>query len=140
MVGFLGDKFEFATHWLTNTAIVMNTLHRLSDRVRQSLGVIHSSFLSKHLSAKILKRDCNIRDNNFSSVFRREVGVSIRDYIEDLRIKHACGLLRDGSMNVTDVGYVVGYEHVQTFYRAFKRRMSCTPYQYQQKLRHAGAE
>ncbi len=120
--------------------MVMNTPHRLSDRVRQSLGVIHSSFLSKHLSAKVIKRDCNIRDNNFSSVFRREVGMSIRDYIEDLRIKHACSLLRDESVNATDVGYVVGYEHVQTFYRAFKRRMACTPQQYQQKRRDPGAE
>jgi AraC-like DNA-binding protein len=66
--------------------------------------------------------------------------MTIRDYIENLRITHACSLLRAGSMSAADVGYAVGYEHVQTFYRAFRRRMSCTPCQYQQELSSTGAD
>ena len=116
----------------TSTEII--TSHRLSHRVYLSLEMIHSSFKNKNLSAKTLKRGCEIHDNNFSSVFRREVGMTIKDYIEHLRIETACALLGEGSMTAVDVGYAVGYEHIQTFYRAFRRRMACTPRQYQQKL------
>jgi len=56
--------------------------------------------------------------------------MTIREYIECLRVKTACTLLDRGAMNATDAGYAVGYEHIQTFYRAFKRRLSCTPGEY----------
>jgi two-component system response regulator YesN len=82
------------------------------------------------MSVKVLKHDCGIRDHNFSSVFRREVGITIKHYIECLRVQAACDLLDMGTMTAADVGYAVGYEHLQTFYRVFKRRLLCTPGQY----------
>jgi AraC-like DNA-binding protein len=102
----------------------------LSPRLSEFVGMIESRFTSCNVSVKVLKRDCGIRDHNFSLVFRREVGMTIRDYIECLRVQTACNLLDKGTVTAAEAGYAVGYEHLQTFYRAFRRRVSCTPGQY----------
>jgi len=99
------------------------------------LNLIHGQFRRMDMSVKVLKHDCDIRDNNFSSIFKREIGMTIKEYIEWLRVREACSLLDRGCITIVEVGYEVGYEHVQTFYRVFRRRLSCTPGQYLERMR-----
>jgi transcriptional regulator GlxA family with amidase domain len=113
---------------------VLGPVESSSPSLTRLLALINRTFQSRDVSVKVLKRDCGIRDNNVSSTFRREVGMTIREYIECLRVQMACTLLDKGTVTANNVGYAVGYEHVQTFYRAFRRRLSCTPGEYLAKV------
>jgi AraC-like DNA-binding protein len=79
------------------------------------------------LTVARLRTRCNLRDNNVSCAFKREVGVSIRDYVETLRLSAALRLLENPALSAAEVSWHVGYEHLPTFYRAFARRYRCTP-------------
>jgi AraC-like DNA-binding protein len=98
-----------------------------SRPVRDLLTAIHASACDPTLSVQALKFRCRLRDNNISSRFRHEVGVPLKQYIDDLRLDIACELLRTGWASVTDAADAVGYVYVQTFYRAFKRRFGRLP-------------
>lgn len=96
------------------------------------------------LNAEVVKRRCGLRDNNASSRFRYYVGASIREYLEALRLEAAARLLRGTSTTVLEVALSVGYNNVQTFYGAFRRRYACTPAAYRmgsgQRQDEAGEE
>jgi len=79
------------------------------------------------LNVKTLKARCGIRDNNVSSRFRLWLGKSIRAYVEMLRMEAASRLLRQTDFNVLAVATLVGYDRLETFYRAFRRCFACTP-------------
>jgi AraC-like DNA-binding protein len=112
--------------------------HRLKNNnlpraVRDVLDCINEALFDSRLNVRFLKVHCRIRDNNISSRFRYVTGVTIKDYIEGLRLEAAELLLRERAISIFDVAASVGYYHPQTFYRAFQRKYGCTPAAYREK-------
>lgn len=99
----------------------------LSREVREVLGYIHRNLFDSDLNVQAIKARCRIRDNNISCRFRYQMGTTIKEYIESLRMEAARLLLEQQDVGVFDVAQSVGYYHLQTFYRAFQRQFECTP-------------
>lgn len=99
----------------------------LPREVREVLSYIHCNLFDSDLNVQTLKARCRIRDNNISCRFRYEMGMTIKEYIETLRMEAARWLLESRGIGVFDVAQSVGYYHLQTFYRAFQRTFECTP-------------
>ena len=59
-----------------------------------------------------------------------EAGVTFRDCLAAVRMRHAAALLRDSDLSVEAVGVRVGYRHPSQFTKAFKRRHGVTPSEY----------
>lgn len=101
------------------------TGHRGIDEM---LECIHEHVFEHDFNVGRLRELCRIRDNNQSSRFRLLVGEPPRAYIERLRLEAAFQLLQEHpETNALDIGFLVGYEHPQTFYRAFQRRFDSPP-------------
>ena len=99
----------------------------VSHRVGQLLQRIHDDLFDTSLCVKTLKGRCRIADNNVSCRFKYEMGMSIRDYVESMRLDAAQHLLETGLYTAFEVGQALGYCNAQTFYRAFARHFHCTP-------------
>jgi transcriptional regulator GlxA family with amidase domain len=98
----------------------------LSRELREVLEHIHANLFDPDLNVQSLKRRCRIRDNNISCRFRRVLGITIKEYVETLRLNAAIRLL-EKQFPVFDVAMAVGYLYPQTFYRAFHRKFDRTP-------------
>jgi AraC-like DNA-binding protein len=98
-----------------------------SWQVRKLLDALHVSVFDAAVNVQTLKDRCRIRDNNVSSLFKHEMGTSMKAYQEALRLEAACRLLEHGSFTAAEVARAVGYSNLQTFYRAFERRYGLTP-------------
>lgn len=98
--------------------------------IERLVACIEANPFDPELNAEVVKRRCGLRDHNASSRFRYYVGVSIRDYLEAGRLEAACRLLKESRVTVLEVALSVGYNSVQTFYGAFRRRYACTPAAY----------
>lgn len=103
--------------------------------VARMLDLIHREAFDASLNVNEVKKRCGIRDNNASSRFRRDVGVGVRLYIEKMRTEAAQRLLRNEKLAVFTIGWSVGYEYPESFCRAFRRHLGCTPTAYRQALR-----
>lgn len=99
----------------------------VSRPVREVLRYIHEHLFDPGLNVSVARLECGLRDNNVSSLFRHELGCSIKEYIEILRMKAARRLLEDERFSIFEIGQSLGYEHPQTFYRVFRRRFGCAP-------------
>jgi AraC-like DNA-binding protein len=73
--------------------------------------------------------------SHLSRVFRREVGTPLFEFINRVRIRKACGLLRRTDLPVTRIAVDVGYNNVSFFNRYFRRVMLVSPREYR---RNAG--
>ena len=92
----------------------------LSPRLRNIAETIHRRSSEPSLNVKTLRATCGVRDNNVSSDFRFAFGVSIREYIELLRLRGADHLTARG-MPITLAAKEAGFACVQTYYRARAR-------------------
>ena len=91
------------------------------------LSCIHERPFDPSLNVNAVKARCGIRNNNISTRFRSLLGIGIREYIEALRLEAAGRLLANGDVEVYLVAMAVGYDHQETFCRAFQRRFGHSP-------------
>lgn len=65
--------------------------------------------------------------------FRRALGRSIHEEIERIQLDHACFLLSEGSMPISDVAEKSGFRHQSYLGAVFKRTLGVTPLQFRKK-------
>jgi AraC family transcriptional regulator len=65
-----------------------------------------------------------------SRIFSREVGLTIPQYLRNVRMERAAELLRTGRYNVTEAATEVGYSSLSHFSKAFCETIGCCPVLY----------
>ena len=69
-------------------------------------------------------------ESTFSRFFKRNSGNNFVDYVRKLRVSHACRILSETNMPVTEVCFEVGYNNISNFNRHFLAEKRVTPSQY----------
>ena len=60
-------------------------------------------------------------------IFKKETGVSLKEYIADAKVKMACELLEQTDFLVGEIGEMVGYVNFSSFTTFFKNRTGMAP-------------
>ncbi|HEY3379593.1 MAG TPA: AraC family transcriptional regulator [Armatimonadota bacterium] len=102
-----------------------------ANLLRLSEAVI---YLEAHIRQPIrvseLARIAHISERHFLRLFRKIYQLPPMARILQLRIQHACALLRTGTVNVTDAAYASGFQDSNYFSRQFRRLVGCSPREY----------
>ncbi|MDF2923042.1 MAG: AraC family transcriptional regulator [Paenibacillaceae bacterium] len=65
--------------------------------------------------------------------FRSKEGVSVAEYINQVRLNQALQLLEEGSRSVVDIMRQVGYTNESNFFKLFKKKTGVTPNEYRMR-------
>jgi AraC-like DNA-binding protein len=95
-------------------------------RIARVVDWVHRH-LHQPLSNERAARQAHIAPASFSRYFRREVGKSFTEYVNDLRCSEAGLRLRSSDKPVALIAHECGYETLSHFNRQFKQRMGVTP-------------
>lgn len=90
------------------------------------------------LSLESLSKELHLNKYYISHIFQERMGISYKDFINSLRVEHACKLLTKNS-HITEVAYASGFTTIRTFNRAFLKHMEITPREYIKAQRGSGA-
>ena len=77
---------------------------------------------------------CGMNIFEFSRTFKREHGMTFRDYTLQLRIQAAAHALCSTDTSILDVAFSVGFNDPSHFSRLFRRTMGVTPSMYRRKF------
>jgi transcriptional regulator GlxA family with amidase domain len=83
-----------------------------------------------HGAIQRVVNESNIPERTLKRRFKIATGLSLIDYLQNLRVEEAKRLLEGGEMPVDVISFDVGYEDPSFFRRLFKRRTGLTPSQY----------
>ncbi len=89
--------------------------------------------LGQTLTLQYFAETLSVNRSYLSNLFRREVGMTITDYVTDRRIRTAADLLLTTSNPIKTVAKQVGIMDVHYFSRLFKRKMGMPPSQYREE-------
>ncbi|UIR56641.1 AraC family transcriptional regulator [Sphingobacterium sp. SRCM116780] len=73
--------------------------------------------------------------NAFCHYFKSRTGRSYFDFLIEVRIEHACKLLRDGNESVSNICTSSGFNNISNFNRYFKQQTGSSPITYRQEHR-----
>lgn len=85
---------------------------------------------SQDISLSGLADTFYISPNYLSAVFNGKNGLSLKDYLNRLRIDKAKELLKDTDLKISEVSRKVGYSQVSYFGSIFRKLEGCTPKEY----------
>lgn len=74
--------------------------------------------------------ELNISRSTLSRKFKVITGCTPLDFIRNIKLKYACSLLKDKSVNISDVAYATGFSTPKYFTKCFKEEFGMTPTEY----------
>ncbi|TGY97526.1 AraC family transcriptional regulator [Petralouisia muris] len=89
-----------------------------------------NSHLHADLSLNFLSGHFNINKSYLCTLFKKELGITLTEYITGLRIQYAIELLGDTSLTNQEIASLTGFNEVNYFIRKFKRLTGTTPSMY----------
>ncbi|TDQ40365.1 helix-turn-helix domain-containing protein [Aureibacillus halotolerans] len=135
----LDDISNYVLDWLTNKEIDLQHI-RNKNIHRQSILDI-KKYIEKHyhcidLSLSYLSDLFNIQPTYLSRIFKEEMGEKFVDYLMNVRIRQAKTLLSETEETVQQITVKVGYTHVVSFTRAFKKITGVPPGEYRKAVQN----
>ena len=103
------------------------------EHVRRMLNRIEQSY-SEPITLHSLAAELHRQSAYLGGMFRRVVGMSVHQWLTNVRLDRASVLIRDG-VKVEAVSLLVGYRSKKNFYRQFKRRFGTTPFEHRTAAR-----
>lgn len=91
-------------------------------------------YLRTNLTIKEVASVVGVYVADLSDYLNDKLGKNFNRYVNELRIEHACRLLRDTTMTVEEVGQASGFANQATFWRIFQVIREVTPDQYLHQL------
>lgn len=90
----------------------------------------------KHRNAlQLTLEQANIPERTLKRRFKAATGLTLIDYLQNIRIEAAKRLLEQTQVPVDDISIDIGYEDASFFRRLFKRRTGLTPSQYRRMFK-----
>lgn len=106
-----------------------NVNYNIDDRM---IKVYEFSTLNynKKISLQEVASVAGMNPTAFCRYFRAKIGKTYAEFINDLRIKNACSLLRNGNKTIAFICFETGFNNLSNFYRQFKAKIGKSPSAY----------
>ena len=98
--------------------------------VEKMKDFVDSEYSDSALGLTRVAATFSVSENYVSVVFKEQSGENFQNYLEGVRLCHACEMLKESDAPVEEIAEKCGYYTVQSFRRAFKRVKGITPTKY----------
>lgn len=98
------------------------------------LGYIHEHYLDDNFSVKYLAAYFETSISNISHFFKKNVGVTISQYIDQIKLDKAKELLENSDSKVSEIAQILRYNNSTVFIEMFKKYEGVTPGGYRENI------
>ena len=120
------DMIKYANYMFDRISSLINEVQQTSTIVAKA-----RKYIQQHYTESIDRNDVAnsvfLTPNYLSKLFNKETGLTIRDYINQLRIDEAKKLMNATSKAISTIAMDVGFENVSYFSTVFKKYCGCNP-------------
>ena len=99
------------------------------NKINKAIEYINDNY-AEDISTSFLSETVHISVWHFCRLFKEVTGKTPKEYINDIRIDKACGLIKNTDMTVTEIALCCGFGDMNYFSRYFKMRMGMPPTKY----------
>lgn len=127
MAAFKDKRLLGSPHFSENITVSFD------NRIEKILSFLNYHYL-ENISLDDLASKFPMNTSAFCRYFRQKTGKSYVNYVQDLRIGHACKLLIGTAYDISYISIECGFNTICHFNKIFKRKTSLTPSEYRKKF------
>ncbi len=129
-----GRKTMLTANFL-RLAVILSRAYDEDENHREITGIAEAaaymeSCFAEDISIERLVDISHYSQRHFIRLFSETYGTPPQKYLTAIRMRHACSMLKDTDMNVTEICVQCGFNDPNYFSRIFKKNMGITPLQY----------
>ena len=107
--------------------ITQNGEKKITNTVSLIKKYIDDNFADSDFSLDKISTELSYNKKYISTVFKENFKIGISEYINTLRIQHACELMEQELTSIKDIAYLCGFTDASYFSRLFKNKMGISP-------------
>lgn len=123
---FLRNAFHFKQNLETGSDNDVQIVNRVIHYINKNYD--------KPISAENLVEQFYFASNTIRTIFKRQTGKTIHEYLTETRMERARILLENGSLKIKDIADRIGYDSVSYFCMRFSRNFGISPLNYRKKI------
>ena len=123
------NEYEF----LASPAFLQQKEVDTSSRFEKINAYIMKNF-DQVITLKEISAVANMAVSTFCNFFKEHYRVTFVEYLNVIRIGHACKLLTDLDYTIVDIAYKCGFNNIANFNRQFRKLKNMTPSEYRRTL------
>ncbi|PTS98499.1 AraC family transcriptional regulator [Pedobacter sp. HMWF019] len=105
-----------------------------TNRINKVYQFLMKNF-KRDINLKEVAELCNMTTNSFCRFFKDRSQKSLTQFINEIRIGHACKLLQNPEYSIAEVCYSSGYNNLTNFNKFFKQITGMSPSHYRMHLK-----
>lgn len=102
----------------------------IEDKQMEMAAQYMSTHFHENLSLKDLANKCCMSESYFSRRFKQVTGFGFKEYLNTIRIRHACDLLLQTNKSIMEISEECGYMDSNYFGDAFRKVKNVSPSKY----------
>lgn len=129
-------KINFEQNFKSNSDASLKTASKVRKKftkVHQILEYTKTNYTNIHSIHEIAEA-FDVSEDYIFKIFKRNCNQTPKEYINELRINHACYRLTNSENTVTNISEECGYKSKAYFIRLFKEKKGITPSEYRKQM------
>lgn len=118
-------------------ADTLKSVHCLTNEneiIRKAQQYI-STHVRSRLSVPLVAKSADVSTSYLTALFHKHLQISPGEYIRRIKLQESKQMIREGSMNFTEIAQALQYSTIHHFSRQFKEKFGVTPSQYAKSIR-----
>ncbi len=111
-----------------------NSLHSENDIIRRAQQYV-SNHIQEKLSVPVVAKMVDVSPSYLTALFHKNLQISPGEYIRRIKLQESKQMIREGSLNFTEIAEALQYSTVHHFSRQFKEKFGITPTEYAKSVR-----
>ena len=131
---FISNKQDKQTEFKKDVEINISTLEYPSldeQFLQSSIQIIENRLSDVDFDVNTFAESLHMSKSSLYRKIKTMTGLSPNEFIRNIRLKHACQMLNDQSISISEVAYNVGFSDPKYFTLCFKNEFGTTPSEYQ---------
>ena len=91
---------------------------------------INDNIDNSNLDVSLICKEAGISRSHLHRKMKEMTGLTVHDFIQNIRMEQAARLLTEQKINITQVAYAVGYSSQPSFSAAFRKHFGVSPTEY----------
>ncbi len=145
---YLGDNNNLNTaqdvyvNYLLGALFTLMCIQYSENKVKFGVGIkyvnIALQYITRNFNQNIALPDiaaaCNLSPNYLNNLFSQSLNITVKNYINQYRIKRAMQLLANTDASIDDISKQVGYNSKVNFHQNFQKFTGMSPMKYRQQV------
>jgi AraC family L-rhamnose operon regulatory protein RhaS len=106
---------------------------KLTDEIKEVVDWLHIHYLEK-ITIETVTKQFHTNKTTLNQKFKAILGVTVTEYINNIRIQMACSFLRKTHLPMIEIMERAGYRDDAHFLRSFKKSVGCPPSEYRNRF------